>query len=451
MHESTGAPPQAAPASSGTIRLTVLCLFALVAGVAGGVLASPAATPGAATLAGVAEALVRAWTNAFRLLIAPLVVSQLYLALASGGTGGRTAGRLGLVVPAVFAGLLLLTAAVATALALGLIQLPLFAAISLHPVTAASIAAPAGAAGGAAWVDGIIPPNLLAAATTDNILPLMLFTVVFALAMRHADEDAEFAFSRLARGCSQACFKLVGWLLRVTPIVILALAYRAALDSGLDVGEAVLGFAGLEAGIVLVLVALLYPVTSLVAGVPPGRLARALWPAQLTALATRSSLASLPALFRGAESPLVIRPDTSAYVLPLAGATLKLSRAATGPIRLLFLGHVLGIPLGAGQLVVFTATIILLSASTVGVPSVSSGNRSLPAYVAAGIPAEYVVLLGVAVNLTDMFLTLFNTTGYLSATAIVERLRGRPPVPAPPRVAVARTPGAASLFGERVS
>jgi Na+/H+-dicarboxylate symporter len=109
----------------------------------------------------------------------------------------------------------------------------------------------------------------------------------------------------------------------------------------------------------------------------------------------------------------------------LAGATLKISRAATGPIRLIFLAHVLGIPLGAGQVAVFIATIMLLSASTAGVPSVSSGNRSLPAYVAAGIPAEYVVLLGVAVNLTDAILTLFNTTGYLSATAIVERFRRR--------------------------
>ena len=423
------APSQAAPASSGTIRLTLLCLCALAAGVAGGVVASHTAMPGSAGTAAVAEVVVRAWTNAFRLLVVPLVVSQLYLAVTGGRTSGRCGSRLGLVVVAVFVGLLLFTALVSTGLALGLVDLPVVTGISLQAEIPPLVPGTPSAAGGAAWVDAIIPPNLVAAATGDDILPVMLFVAVFALAMRHADADAEATITRLCRGVSEAIFTLVGWLLRVTPIVILALAYRATLASGLDVGAAVLGFSALEIAIVLVVVALLYPLTALLGKVSPGRLARALWPAQLTALATRSSLASLPALFRGAESTLGIRADTAAYVLPTAGAALKLSRAVTGPVKLLFLGHILGISLSAEQIVVFTATIIVLSVSSVGVPTVTSGNRSLPAYVAAGISAEYVVLLGVAVNITDIFLTVLNTTGYLSATAIVERLRGGVPQP----------------------
>jgi Na+/H+-dicarboxylate symporter len=127
--------------------------------------------------------MVRAWTNAFRLLVAPLVVSQLYLALAGARLSGREAGRLGLAVPAVFTGLLVFVAAVAVSAALTLLDLPLLAGISLRSVAASPLPVAVAAGGGASWVDVFIPPNLMAAAITDNLLPLMLFVMAFGLAI----------------------------------------------------------------------------------------------------------------------------------------------------------------------------------------------------------------------------------------------------------------------------
>jgi len=421
--------------------LTVRCLVALGIGVAGGILAARSGWAGTAAASSAAEVMIRLWTNAFRMLVAPLVATQLYLAVSRQGTPGRDLGRLGLAVPVVFVGLLALTAVVTAVLASGFLALPVFDGMVVDPLPAA-LPVVAETRAGAGWVDGFIPPNLVASAATDNILPLMVFSLVFAVAARRADPPGREALGRLAAGVSQACFVMVGWLLQVTPAVILAVGFRAALSSGLGVGGAILGFTVLESVILLLVTALLYPVTILLGGVRPVRLAHALWPAQLAALSTRSSLATLPALFKGAESSLGIRPDTVGYVLPIAGATLKLSRAVSGPVKLLFLAHLLGISLGPTQVAVFIATIIVLSASTVGVPSVTSGNRSLPAYVAAGIPAEYVVLLGVVVTFTDVLLTLLNTTGYMSATALVDRWRAAPaPEPGVPVEGAAPVPG----------
>ena len=76
---------------------------------------------------------------------------------------------------------------------------------------------------------------------------------------------------------------------------------------------------------------------------------------------------------------------------------------------------------------VFTLTILLISPSTAGIPRVTSGTRSLPAYVAAGIPAEYVLLLGASNVITDVFMTLLNSTGYMTATVIIHRFaKGAP-------------------------
>jgi hypothetical protein len=66
-----------------------------------------------------------------------------------------------------------------------------------------------------------------------------------------------------------------------------------------------------------------------------------------------------------------------------------------------------------------------------------SGSRSLPAFVAVGIAPEYVFLFGATTAILDVFLTVLNSTGYLSATVLVSRLiarreaRGQPvPIPA---------------------
>jgi Na+/H+-dicarboxylate symporter len=109
-------------------------------------------------------------------------------------------------------------------------------------------------------------------------------------------------------------------------------------------------------------------------------------------------------------------------VVPLAGATLKLSRAISSPCKLIFLAHVLGISLTPLQLATFTVTILLISPATPGIPRVTSGMNSLPAYVAAGIPAEYVVLLGAVTGLTDVLMTVLNATGYMTSNVIVARL-----------------------------
>src|SRR4029077_12416031 len=126
------------------------------------------------------------------------------------------------------------------------------------------------------------------------------------------------------------------------------------------------------------------------------------FPAQVTAAATRSSIATVPVLLRESEDRLRIPEKVSALVIPLGGATLKLSRAVSSPVKLLFLAHFLGLSISPGQLVTFALTIIMLSPNTAGVPSVMSGTRSMPAFVAIGVPPEYVVLFGATTAILDV-------------------------------------------------
>ncbi len=412
--------------------LTIGSLLGLAIGVALGVLSPSLGDPGRELLVPLAGGLIRAWTNALRILVVPLVVSQLYLALASGFGQQTRAGRLGALTPVVFAGSFIVIVLLTVGVMLGAASFGLFDAIAVPPATAETAITGAAAPGGSvSWVDTLVPPNLVAAATTDNLLPLMVFAVAFGLAARRLGPELQGTLQSLFRAVSGATFVLVEWTLLVTPLVVLALGYRTALDSGARVGGILVGFTAVEITCLLLALAALYPLASLLGGISPGRFARAMVPSQIAAATSRSSLATIPALLRAAEGDLRLSPAVSASVIPLAGATLKLSRAVSNPCKLIFLAAVLGVTLDVRQVVIFLATILLLSPTTPGVPRVTSGLRSLPAYVAAGIPPEYVVLLGATTVVTDVFMTVLNATGYMTVNVILSRWTGPAPATAP--------------------
>jgi Na+/H+-dicarboxylate symporter len=350
----------------------------------------------------------------------PLVAAQLFLGVTMRREDQRHLGKIGAVTPLVFGGLLLGTALLSWWATQALMQLPALRAVSLVPAGGVPQAVEPGA-GGAAWVDDFIPSNLFAALGGDNILPVMLFTLGFGLAARRLAPPAVETLRRGFGAVGDAMFVLVDGLIVLTPLVIIALATRSAATSGLEVGRVMIAFTVVEIIVMLLVLAAMYPAAVFAGGVALTRFARSLFPAQLTAAATRSSLATIPALL--STTPVLGRPDSAIpYVVPLAGALLKLSRAVSGPVKLIFLASVVGVPLSVERILVFSITIILLSATTVGVPRVTSGSRSLPAYVAAGIPAEYVVLLGATTMVTDIFMTVLNTSGYLTAGVIVDRM-----------------------------
>lgn len=415
------------PLANGALRrLTVRSLLALAIGLVLGIAIQRTQPGWGGPVLGVSEVVIRAWTNAFRMLVLPLVAAQLFLGLTRPTGNGGNMGRVGALTPVVFGGLLLGTALLSAVATAWLMQLPWLSSINLVPISAPpTMTAENG--GGAAWVDSFIPSNLFAALSGENILPVMIFTLGFALAARRLESPALETLRRAFSAVGDAMFILVDWLLLVIPLVIAAMATRSAASSGLEVGRMMIGFTILEIVVLLLVIASLYPTAVLLGRVPLGRFARALLPAQLTAATTRSSLATIPALLQ--TTTALGRADSAIpYVIPVAGAILKLSRAVSGPVKLIFLASVVGVPLTLERIAIFTITIILLSPSTVGVPRVTSGSRSLPAYIAAGIPGEYVVLLGATTMITDIFMTVLNTSGYLTAGVVVDRVALKSPV-----------------------
>jgi Na+/H+-dicarboxylate symporter len=415
--------------SAGTARrpsLTIWSLAALAAGLLLGLLGHAAPDGPVQGLAGLVRPIGELWIAALQVLALPLMVAYTLAAIVgAGGRGavGRLAGR----------AVLLFAAMLSTAALVTLAAAPL--AVRLHLPDPAMIATLAGrtpvpdslrqmAAAGqeslGAWISALVPRNVFAAAVGGEVLPLLLFTVLVGIAITRLPDEPRRSLSRILEALAEAMLVCVRWVLAFTPVGVFVLAFQLALGTG---GRAVgmLGaWAAISSGVLLLAILLLYPATAWLGRIGLVDFARAAAPAQLVAATTRSSIASLPALVETGRERLRLPDTATGLVLPLGISIFKLSQIVTNLTKFLFLAHVCGIGLSAARVLGFLATVMILSFSTAGLPSRGS-VRSIPAYLAAGIPLEAVVFVDAVEAIPDVFQTVLNVTGNLSAATILSR------------------------------
>ena len=215
---------------------------------------------------------------------------------------------------------------------------------------------------------------------------------------------------------------LVKWILLFTPLGVFALALSLGTSMGGTAAGIVVQYLVLICGVLTAAVLLLYPVTAVFARVSLRTFAWGVFPAQLVAVGTRSTLASLPALLDGAERRLRIDQEVARLVLPLAVSVFKFNQPVSSTLKLLFIAHLFGIDLGAMQVVTFILTIMIFSFSSLGVPLGGGAMRTLPAYLATGIPIEALILFEAVEAIPDIFKTLLNVTADMSVAMIANRI-----------------------------
>ncbi|MBX3279596.1 MAG: cation:dicarboxylase symporter family transporter [Acidobacteria bacterium] len=422
------------PASKKRITLTVATLAALFTGLTLGIIIHRWQSPQILRLTQGLELIGVAWTNALRITILPLIATTLIYNFATRG-GTRFAGKVSGLSLLIFI-LLLSTAAVYT-LAAAPALISQFPAIQLTAKVGGSGAATAAPLEQTerfslkSFVNGLIPANLIRAAADGEIIPIILASVVFGFALARVRDESRKVLLGVIHALLETVLIVVKWLLRLMPLAVFAFGLSAAANFGWDapgvIGYLVVIVCTLLAGFTL----LLYPIVRVFGGVGIKSFARAAAPGQMAALATRSSIASLPALLTGAEKHLRSSPVITNLVLPLAVSTFKINRPISGICKFLFLAQVYGVPINSSAVLLFSVSTLLLSFSTPGIPS-GGPLVSMPLYLAAGIPVEGVILLKSVDSIADYFKTVLNVSGDTAALTIIARLAG--PEPSEPGV-----------------
>ena len=370
------------------------------------------------------------WINAIRMTVIPLIVSLVITGVASASNVG-TVGKIGRRTIVVF--IAMLTGAMVLALPLGIAVFSWMSRIvTVRPElppgaaeAASSLATSATPVTFGSWLLSLVPTNPIAAAANGAMLPLVIFTVLFALAIPHAPADGRDALLRFFRGLGDAMQVLVRWVIWCAPVGIFALMLPLGAHGGAGFAGAVGFYIAAYSLASILFVLLLYPALAVFARLPMREFARAALPGQLIAFSSSSSIASLPALVRGADERLKLPKDVTGFVLPVAISMFKFAGPVSWTFGSLFVAWFYQIPLGPSAYLTIAFAAIFLAFAAPGVPR-GAFLMLAPMFDSIGLPVEGIGILIAVDAIPDLFATVLNATGDLAATVFVAR--SGPPV-----------------------
>ncbi|KGB55963.1 Sodium:dicarboxylate symporter precursor [Sphingopyxis sp. LC81] len=405
---------------------TWLILSALVAGLALGVGWTRFGLAGLADAVVIADSVGGIWLDGLRMTIIPLVVSLLITGIAKTVDSAR-GDRVAMRSVVTFVALLWISTAMAAVLVptlLGIFPMPAEAARSL----AASISTGHGhhvdapTVGVGAFLRSIVPTNPVAAAANDALLPLILFTAVFAVALARLPAAQREPVTAFFDTIASAVLLIVGWVLALAPIGVLALAFGVGARAGTSAIGALAHYVVIVSSAGLAAWALAYPVAVFGGRVRLLAFAKAVAPAQAVALSTQSSLASLPPMLK-ASADLGVERSVSRVSLPVAVAIFRVTSPAMNLAVAIYVAHWLGLPLAPSAIAAGAAVAAITTIGSVSLPGQVSFLTSIaPICVAMGIPIEPLALLIAVEMIPDLVRTVGNVTMDVAATTAIARM-----------------------------
>lgn len=321
--------------------------------------------------------------------------------------------------------------AVIIGLALGLILQP-----GLHASVPADLAEPPKSKGG--WLDfltGLVPVNILglSASTTItdgaaktglsfNVLQIVFLGLVVGIAALRVGPAGE-GFLAFNASLLAIVRKVLGWVIRLTPVGTVGLIGYAVAHYGWDtLGQLGVFSLAVYLGLGLVLFGV-YPALLLLHGLNPLRFFAGAWPAIQLAFVSRSSIGTLPVTETVTQDRLGVPKDYAAFAVPI-GATTKMDGCAAiyPAIAALFVSQFYNIPLGPTEYLLIVVVSVLGSAATAGL----TGALVMLTLTLStlGLPLEGAGLLLAIDPILDMGRTAVNVAGQALVPTIVARRQG---------------------------
>lgn len=403
--------------------LHVAIAIGLTLGLATGLLAA-AGVDVLMTVAVASEPFGTAFLNAIRMVVIPLVIAVIFTGVARLGDP-RKLGRLGLTTLLFFWG----TVLPAIVIGMGVMWLGLAFAPEVTMPAAAAREAPE-LPGLVDFLVSLIPSNPFAAANTGSLLPLIVFTALFAAAAGTLDEEPRARLLGFAEAVSDALIKLVWWILWTAPVGIFGLAAPVTAELGWDLIQSLAVFVICVVLALGLYIATVYmPFLKLVGGIGPVKFLGGTFGAASIAFSTTSTAAALPVTLEETKE-LGVSETTADLVLPLGASMYRAGSALFQGAAIVFLAFLFDVsipPAAVGGAILAT---FLVSLTVAPVPS--SGVVTLaPALDAVGIPlAGLSILLGID-RIPDMFRSATNLLGQITTAVVVDRWVGEDGVEGP--------------------
>ena len=265
----------------------------------------------------------------------------------------------------------------------------------------------------------IVPENPVQSMADGKLLQIIFVALISGIAVTYLKEDKRTLIQTFFEAITDITIRIVHIIMKLAPYGVFALV------------ASVIG----EYGISIILTLITYFVTTLVAlsvhmfffnsivikwltNLSVSEFWRGIYPALLVAFSTSSSSATIPVSIECAEENLKAKPEVASFVIPL-GATINMDGTAIFQgVSAVFIATVYGMDLTlVDQLtIIFTAT--LASIGTAGAPQVGIIMLTL-VLQSIGIPLEGIALILGVERFLDMARTTVNITSDLSCTSLI--------------------------------
>ena len=398
-------------------------LIGLGMGLIGGISFSLLDVSADSLLPSIIEPIGTLWVNGIRMTVVPLLMALMITAIAGQETTG-TIAQLGGKAIALF-----VTMIVVSSLFTFFVAPPLIAMLNIDPDASRSLLERTTTATVGSselppfrdWLVALIPINPIRAAVNNAILPLMIFTGLFSMALLKIETKERAAIVSFFTAIKDTMFVLIGWIMLLAPVGIFALVFPLAATLGVSAISVLGSFIVIVSSLIVVFTLALYPLAVYIGRIPLRDFTRALAPAQIVGFSTRSSLAALPASFTATEA-LGISSRVSGMVLPIAVTLFHFASPMGRTAGTYFVASLYGIDLSIYELFIIAAAIGLLSFYS---PAIPSGGLLImaPVYISLGLPVEGIGIL-IAIDLiVDMFITAANVSANVTVAAMLSRSR----------------------------
>jgi proton glutamate symport protein len=271
-------------------------------------------------------------------------------------------------------------------------------------------------------ITDIFPESIAKSVAEGQILQVVVFSVLFAMALILVPEVKRRPMLDFAGSLSETMFKFTNLVMYAAPIGVFGSVAYTIGHLGLGVLLPLLKLLGtMYAALLFFVVCVLFPI-ALLARIPIKRFLHAVTEPLTIAFATASSEATLPRALEEMELFGVPR-ETVAFVLP-TGYSFNMDGAAIyQSLALIFVAQAAGMHLSVGQQVAMMLTLIISSKGTAGV----ARGSLLIVFAAATtfhLPMEPLFLLFAIDQLMDMGRTVVTVLGNCVACVVIARWEG---------------------------
>lgn len=271
----------------------------------------------------------------------------------------------------------------------------------------------------------IVPRNVVRAAGDDReTLGVIFFALMLGIAATRYPAEKTKTFLDFLQTLYDLCVTVLGFAMKLAPYGVAGLIYTVTAKLGVDVIKALGFYVGVAIfGLLFHQFVVLGALVAVFARLNPFRFFARIRGLMVTAFSTSSSNATLPTTIRTATDEFGVPPTIAGFVMPL-GATMNMNGTALFEgVTVLFLAQVAGVELSLGSQAAVLGLAVLTAIGAAGVPG---GSLPLLALVLAqvGVPPDMLGLILGVDRLVDMTRTVPNVTSDLVGALWVARKEG---------------------------